>query len=88
MQYPNLIPSNICYSANVIDAMSYCNRYGMDVSTCKYSDFGNETHLGYMCVPPREIVFHNYPEYLMYFRHRQWSPRRRRSRRRSHRQSK
>lgn len=87
MQYPNLIPANICYSANVIDAMSYCNRYGMDVSTCKFSDFGNETHLGYMCVPPRELTLYNYPEYLMYYR--RLSPRRsnRRSRRRSYKRS-
>lgn len=41
---------------NVIDAMSYCNRYGMDVTTEKYTAVDGETQTGFRCSPPREFV--------------------------------
>lgn len=88
--YPSIVPANMCYASNVVDAMCYCNKFGMDVSTCTYNDFGGEPHMGYKCVPPRDIPMCNYncyypcypsyPNYLISHR--------RSHRRRSHKRSK
>lgn len=76
-------PMNMCYAANVVDAMSYCGRYGMDITTCNYSDFGGETHMGYTCIPPRDLPMMQPCYYPMPYYRRPYSYRSRSSSRSS-----
>lgn len=89
MYHRNVYPTNICYASNIYDAMNFCNSYGLDVTTCKYSDFGGETHMGYSCVEPIDNYYDfMYPPRRRSYRnsYRRYSPRRsyRKSPRRSY----